>query len=307
MPEFRSISDLLAVFPNEQTIINYLEKHRWNGNVISPYDPTSKVYFCPSNNQYRCKNTKKFFNVKTGTIFARSKLSLQKWFLAFYLFSSHKKGISSCQLRKYLGITQKSAWYLLDDLRDSLKQSSFIKKMLEGFVEIDETYVGGKNKNRHWDKKVPKCQGRSWADKTPLLVMVERGGNAITKTVPNVRQDTLEPLVRENIKEGSNVYTDEWFAYKDLNKWFNHKIVNHRKKEYVNGKASVNSAENFNSHLKRGIQGTYHWISKKHVQKYADEFTFRFNTRKCGEQERFDLVLASVVGKRLTYQQLINP
>lgn len=147
MPEFKSISELLAVFPNEQTIINYLEKKRWNGNVISPYDPTSKVYFCPSNNQYRCKNTKKFFNVKTGTIFARSKLPLQKWFLAFYLFSSHKKGISSCQLRKYLGITQKSAWYLLDDLRDSLKQSNFIKEMLEGFVEIDETYVGGKNKN----------------------------------------------------------------------------------------------------------------------------------------------------------------
>jgi transposase-like protein len=303
--EFKSITDLLAVFPNEQTIIKHLENKRWNGKVVSPYDPASKVYKC-ANNWYKCKNTKKFFNVKTGTMFARSKLPLQTWFLAFYLFSSHKKGISSCQLRKYLGITQKSTWYLLDDIRNSLKQSNFIKEMLEGFVEIDETYVGGKNGNRHWDKKVPNSQGRSWKGKVPILVKVERGGNAVAQVVPNVKQETLEPIIRANVKEGSNIYTDEWLAYKDLSKWFNHQIVNHRKKQYAKGKVSVNLAENFNGFLKAGVR-TYHWISKKHTQKYADEFAFRYNTRKYGEQERFDFMLSSIMGKSLSYGELINP
>jgi transposase-like protein len=124
--------------------------------------------------------------------------------------------------------------------------------------------------------------------------------------VPNTQQNTLEPIITANVKESSNVCTDEWFAYKDLGKWFNHQIVNHRAKQYVNGMISTNSIENFWSHLKRGINGNYHWVSKKHLPSYVDEFTFRYNTRKYEARDRFDLVLSSVVGKRLTYQQLIN-
>ncbi|WNE40515.1 MAG: IS1595 family transposase ISNwi1 [Mycoplasmataceae bacterium] len=304
MLNFKSISDLLAVFPNEQSIIKYLEKQKWGDKVISPYDPNSKVYFCPSNNQYKCKNTGKFFNVKTGTAFANTKLPLRKWFLTAYLFTSHKKGISSCQLAKYLNITQKSAWHLLDDLRDNIKQANFIKEMLKDFVEIDETFVGGKNKNRHWDKKIPQCQGRSWKDKVPVLGMIERNGRLIAQVVQNTQQNTIEPIIRESIKRGSNIYTDEWLAYKDLYKWFNHSIVNHRIKQYVNGEASTNSIEGFWSHLKRGIYGTYHWISRKHTQKYIDEFALRFNTRKRNEQEKFDLVLSALVGKSLSYRGL---
>ncbi|CAG8625081.1 2117_t:CDS:2 [Cetraspora pellucida] len=174
------------------------------------------------------------------------------------LMSKLEPCVSSCQLRKYLGITQKSAYYLLDDIRNGLKQSNFIKEMLKDFVELDETYVGGSNTNRHWDKKVPNSQ------------------------VPNVRQDTLEPLVRANVKGG----------------------INHRKKQYAKGKVSVNSAENFNGFLKGGIR-TYHWISKKYTQKYTDEFAFRFNTRKYGEQERFEFMLSSIMGKSLGYGELI--
>jgi transposase-like protein len=178
--------------------------------------------------------------------------------------------------------------------------------MLKNNVEIDETFIGGKNKNRHWDKKIPHSQGRSWKDKVPVLGMLERGGNLITQVVSNTQQRTIEPIIEANINQGSNVFTDEWYAYRDLYKRFNHQIVNHSAKEYVNKMAHTNSIENVWSHFKRGIYGTYHWVSKKHLHSYVDEFTLRFNTRKHEERERFDLVLASVVGQRLTYQQLIN-
>lgn len=304
MLKFQSLFDLLRSNPTEQDCIDYFEKIIWNGKPISPFDPASKVYKC-ANNRYKCKDTGKYFNVKTKTIFENSNISLNKWFLALCIFSSHKKGISSYQLAKFIKITQKSAWFILHRLRLGFECPIF-KVMLENSVEIDETFIGGKNKNRHKDKKVPHCQGRSWRDKVPVLGIIERGGNLITQVVSNTQQRTLEPIIEANIKKGSNVYTDEWLAYNDLNKWFNHQIVNHRNKQYVNGKASTNAIENFWSHLKRGINGTYHWVSKEHLKGYVDEFSLRFNTREYKEQERFDLVLSSVVGRRLTYQQLIN-
>lgn len=303
-PKFRSLFDLQKVFANEQNCLKYLEKHRWEGVITSPFNPNSKVYKY-ANNRYRCKKTGKYFNAKTGTIFENSKLPLWKWFYVLYIFVNHKKGISSCQLARDVAITQKSAWFLLHRLRRGFECPIF-KIMLENFIEIDETFIGGKNKNRHWDKKVPNSQGRSWKDKTPVLGMLERNGTLITQIVPNTKKGALEPIIEENVKKGSNVYTDEWFAYKDLSKWYNHRIVNHRNKEYVNGKVSTNSLEGFWSHLKRGIYGNYHWVSKKHLSNYAKEFTLRYNTRKYSEQERFDLVLLTSMNQRLTYQQLTN-
>lgn len=300
---FKSLLDLLITLPTEQNCINYLERVIWNDRPVSPFDPASKVYKC-TNNRYRCKNTGKYFTIKTGTIFRNSKLSIQKWLWALYLFSSHKKGISSCQLAKDINITQKSAWFMLHRLRLAFKISKF-ESILKNTVEIDEAFIGGSNLNRHWDKKVPNSQGRSWKDKTPVLGLLERNGNLVTQVVPNTRQITIEPIVRAKVKVNSNVFTDEWFAYKDLHQWFNHQIVNHRLKQYVNGQVSTNSIEGFWSHLKRGINGTYHWVSKGHLSKYTDEFTLRYNTRECDERERFELVLSSVVGKNLTYQQLI--
>lgn len=306
MTKFKSLFDLLNSSPTEQDCIDYFKERRWNGNIVSPFDPTSQVYEC-ANNRYKCKNTNKYFNVKTKTVFENSKIPLLKWFWALYFLSSNKKGISSCQLAEHVSIsvTQKTAWFMLHRLRRAFKCSLF-NTMLGNNVEADETYLGGSNSNRHWNKKVPNSQGRSWKDKIPVLVIIERGGNVIAQVVPNVRQDTLEPIIRTNVKEGSNVYTDEWFAYNGLKKWFNHQIVNHRIKQYVNGDASTNSAENFNSCLKRGIDGTYHHVSRKHTQKYINEVVLRYNTRKYNQSERFDLVLLSAVGKRLTYQQLIS-
>jgi len=303
-PKFQSLFDLQKVFANERDCLKYLEKCRWGGIITSPFDSTSRVYKY-ANNRYRCKKTSKYFNAKTGTIFENSKLPLWKWFYVLYIFVNHKKGISSCQLSRDIAITQKSAWFLLHRLRRGFECSIF-KTMLENLVEIDETFIGGKNKNRHKHKKIPNSQGRSWVDKTPVLGLLERNGNLITQVVSNTRQNTLEPIIRVNIKKDSDVFTDEWFAYQNLSKWYNHQIVNHRKKEYVNGNATTNSIEGFWSHLKRGIYGNYHWVSKKHLSNYANEFTLRYNARKYSEQERFDLVLLSSINQRLTYQQLIN-
>jgi transposase-like protein len=305
MTNISIIDILLKIFPTEQSCINYFEEHRWKGKPVSPFDPTSQVYKC-ANNRYRCKNTGKYFSVRTGTVFENSKIPLQKSFLAFYLLSSRKKGISSHQLARDIRITQKTAWFLLNRLRKAFKHPNF-QTMLQNVVEIDETFIGGKNKNRHWNKKVPNSQGRSWVDKTPVLGLLERNGNLITQVVSDTRQKTLEPIIEATVKKGSDIYTDEWYRHsKNLPKSFNHQIVNHSIKQYVDGKVSVNAVENRWSHLKRMIYGTYHWVSKKHTQKYLDEFTLRNNTKQYNDKERFDLVLLSTVGKRLTYQQLIS-
>lgn len=222
-------------------------------------------------------------------------------------------GNSSYNLKKSIGVSQRTAWYMLDRLltaNDFFLLKNLIK--LKGVCEIDETYTGGKNKNRHWDKKVPHSQGRGWKDKVPALVMIEKGGDAIARVVPNVKQQTLELIIRNNIEEGSTVNTDEWLVYEDLWKWYNHQIVNHGKKQYANGETSVNSAENYNSHFKRSIYGTYIHMSKKNTQKHVSEFTTRYNLRKYkNEQEKFNLVLTSIVKgkaiwKRLNYESLIS-
>lgn len=226
MLQLKSLFDFLTSSPSEQECIDYFEERRWKGKVVSPFDSTSKVYKC-KNNKYKCKNTGRYFTVKTGTVFRNSNISLQKWFLALYILSTHKKGISSCQLAKDLNITQKSAWFVLHRLRCIYDLPEF-KTMLENSVEIDETFIGGKNKNRHKDKKIPHSQGRSWKDKSPVLGILERNGNLICQVVQDTKLKTIQPIIRENIKENSNVYTDEWLAYKNLGKWYKHSIVNHR-------------------------------------------------------------------------------
>lgn len=303
IPVFKSILDLLKAFPNEQSCIDHLTELRWGGIIISPFAENSKVYVCKGN-KYKCKNTGKYFNVKTGTIFEDTKIPLQKWFMALYIFSSHKKGISSHQLARDIDVTQKSAWFLLHRLRYAFNHPNF-KAILSNHVEADETYVGGKNKNRHAHKKVEGSQGRSTKDKTPVFGLIERGGNLITQKVDNVSGKTLKTIIYKQVKKGSTLSTDEWTAYKGLKCDYDHTIVRHGAKEYVNFKAHTNNIENFWSHFKRGIDGIYHWVSKDHLQSYADEFSLRFNTRKNSTSQRFDLILMNTIG-RLTYNQLIR-
>lgn len=299
--EFKSILELLKSFPDEETCINYLEKLRWDGDVVSPFDNTSKVYK-RANNRYKCKNTDKYFNVKTNTLFDNTKVPLQKWFLAIYLVTSHKKGISSLQLAKDINTTQKTAWFMLQRIRNCFDIKN--DNNLDNTVEVDETYVGGKNKNRHSDKKVKNSQGRSSKDKTPVLGILERKGKVNANVVSDVKGKTLTKEISKYVKESATIYSDEWLGYNNLSKIYNHAIVKHGLGEYVIGKVHTNTIEGFWSILKRGIIGIYHFTSKKHLQKYLDEFVFRYNTRELKESNRFNLLLSNLENK-LTYKELI--
>lgn len=300
--KIRSVLELADAFPNEKTCIDFLEKIFWDGNPVSPFDKSSKVYKCKGN-KYKCKNTGKYFTIRNIGIFKNSNLKLRKWFAAIWLFTSHKGGLSSMQLQRELNVTQKTTWFILQRLRECSKFEN--NHTLSGEVEIDETYVGGKNKNRHADKKVKHSQGRSFKDKTPVLGMIQRGGKVVAHVVKSVSAEQLEPFILKTIDAFQTVYTDEWKAYNDLNLYYDHSIVNHGKKEYVNGNTSTNCIENFWGNLKRAIIGVYRVVSRKHLQKYVYEFVFRHNTRKMSTSECFMYLLSNVKGCNLSYKQLM--
>ena len=295
--DFKSILELIQAFPDEQSCIDHLEAIRWDGDVVSPFDSSSKVYNC-AGNKYKCKETGKYFNVKTNTIFDNTKLPLQKWFLAIWLVTGHKKGISSLQLGRDLDITQKSAWFMLSRIRQCFGIDK--NDQMEGEIEADETYVGGKDKNRHANKKT---EGRD--DKSPVLGMVQRDGRLSAKQVPNTTTETLSQEIIKNVKEGAILYTDEYSSYKALQRIYDHQFVKHSRKEYVKGKVHTNTIESFWAILKRGIVGVYHFTSKKHLQLYIDEFVFRYNSRMNTEASRFNLLLNNM-DNRITYKQLIK-
>lgn len=300
--QFNSIIELIKAFPNEQACINHLEAIRWDGNVVSPFDPSSTVYKCKGN-KYRCKNTKKYFNVKTATLFDNSKIELQTWFLSIWLITAHKKGISSLQLGRDLNVTQKTAWFMLQRIRNCFGIEN--TGTLNNEVEIDETYIGGKNTNKHNYKKKENTQGRSVKDKTPVIGMIERKGKLIAKKIEDTKASSLAPEIIKVVKELAKIYTDEWVGYKAVGKLYTHEVVKHSLEEYVRDDVHTNSIEGFWALLKRGIMGIYHSTSKKHLQRYIDEFVFRYNTRNISENERFNMLITNN-GCRLKYQDLIK-
>ena len=266
---FKSINDLLKAFPTEKSCIKYLERKLWpNGEIVSPYDPTSKVYR-RGDDLYRCKNIGKNFNIRIGTMFEGTKLPLRTWFTALYLITSTKKAVASTILAKQLSVTQKTAWFLEQRIRH--------KDKLKGEVELDETFVGGKNKNRYWDKKVKKSKGRCHKDKVSVMGMFERGSRVICKVVETTGKKHLTAPIMKNVDLSATLYMDDWQGYNTVAKVYKHIVVDHGHNIYAVGGAYTNSIEQFwGNYCKRPMIGIYNHVAKKHLQRYFDEFSFRY-------------------------------
>lgn len=300
--EFNSLYDFYSAFPTEESCIAYLEYKRWANKVVSPYDATSKVYR-RGDGIYRCKNTGKNFNVRVGTIFEGTKLPLRKWFLSIYLICNHKKAISATQLSADINVTLKTAWFLLQKIRKTFQVVQYEK--LDGEVELDETFVGGKNKNRHANKKVGKCQGRSFKDKVPVMGMLQRGGKVVCKVVHDTSSKSLTAPILRTVKRTATLFTDEWGGYNTVRKVYKTRMVDHGKGLYVDGDAYTNTIEGFwGNYCKRVVHAIYNRISRKYMQRYFNEFCFRYNNRNVSNVVRFETAIANM-NIRITQKQLV--
>jgi transposase-like protein len=298
-------SDLSLIdprFTDPEAAAEYLESIRWPNGVVCPHcgegerEPYRLKSKATKRRLWKCRACRKQFTVMVGTIFESSHIPLNKWLAAFYVLCSSKKGMSAHQLHRMLGVSYKTAWFMFHRIREAMRDPAFVSR-LSGTVEADESYIGGKRKERS------EGRGRGAKHKTPVMTLVERDGRVRSFRVANVTARELGGVIREHVDPRSRVVTDEWLAYRDVGKDFAaHDTVTHGYGEYVRGDAHTNTVEGYFANLKRGVNGIYHHVSRAHLDRYLAEFDFRYNARHTTDSERTVAALRQTEGKRLMYR-----
>src|SRR5271170_4108092 len=300
-----TLQEAILYFASPENCRQYVVTRRWRNGVVCPRCGSDSVAFQEKYNRWQCnkRHDRRQFTIKTGTIFEDSALGLDKWLTAMWLIANAKNGISSWEIHRAIGVTQKTAWFMLHRIRLAMQGENAGK--LGGIVEVDETFIGDKSRFMHKDKRERVITGTGGKDKVVVMGMMERGGNVRAFVVDNRRKKELQSNIREHVEAGAAIFTDELKSYDGLEDSFQHQVINHAV-EYVNGNVHTNAMENFWSLLKRGLHGTYISVEPFHLFRYIDEQAFRFNNRKMTDAERFDIGVREITGKRLTYEELIG-
>ena len=304
MSEANTLQEAIVYYSHPDNCLAYLTAKRWPKGVVCPTCHSEKVKFNPARRLWQCSShhPKRQFSVKVGTIFEDSPIGLDKWLTAIWMLSNCKNGISSYEVARGLGVTQKTAWFMLHRIRLALQDQDGGK--LGGEVEVDETFIGGLSRNMHVGKRRAKIMGTGGRDKVPVLGILKRHGKVRSSVIPDVTRETLHGKVRDNVASGAQVFTDAWTAYTGLDSEYIHNVIDHAK-AYVIENVHTNGLENFWSLLKRGIKGTYVSVEPFHLFRYLDEQSFRYNYREdLDDRGRFEVAVSQVVGKRLTWNRL---
>ena len=298
-----TIFELFEMFPDERSARVWFENIRWADGKYCPKCGSLRISNVKNEKPqpYKCKDCKSYFSVRNGSIMECSRLPLRKWVFAIYLMTTNIKGIASTKVHRELGITQKTAWFMMQRIRESFLENN--EQKLFNVVEVDETYIGGKKRNNPENKKL---KGRGPVGKQAVIGMKQREGRVIAFKIDKTDKKTLHSKIEDNVELGSSIYTDEHRGYIGLDQSYTHKTVNHSAKEFVNGEVYTNSIESFWSLLKRGYYGTFHYMSFKHLDKYVAEFTKRHNIRDEDMISKMSIVATGMINKRLTYKDLIN-
>jgi transposase-like protein len=307
----QTLMDAVTHFADPDRCHEYMRSIKWpDGQITCPECGGLEIGEIKSRRMFQCKakGCRKQFSVKVGTIFEDSPLPLQKWFVAVWSITNAKNGISSCELARAIGVTQKSAWFMLHRVRLAMKTGTF--QRIKGEIEADETFIGGLSKNMHKNRRARTITGTGGSGKTAVMGILQRiseeaPSRATAKVVQNVRGETLQPEIRKTVEPGSTLYTDAWPSYRGLSDKYTHEVIDHAV-EYVRDNVHTNGIENFWSLLKRTLRGTYVHVDPEHLDRYLDEQALRFNERKKTDGQRFVEVMCHVPGRRLMYKRLIK-